>query len=624
MVSIVVLHPPDLDLSGMEGSKNVQRTTTLDESRLNGAQLVAVIRGKPPARLPDDAVIVQVGNGPAESFITLPEDSSPDVIQSAVRSAVRAAADRQRTRELEKKLAARTAELEEINEVGMALSTERDHDVLLDMILRKTREVTRSDAGSLYLLDQVADGESVLRWKVAQNDSLEVDFDEQILPVTKKSVAGFVALTGETLVIDDAYEIPEDVEYGFNFSFDKATGYRTKSMLVVPMKNQKNEITGILQLINHRLPDAPRSPLNADNVDARVEEYGPHTISVARSLAGQAAVAVENNLLYDSIERLFEGFVTAAVTAIEQRDPTTSGHSFRVADLTVGLAQVLDRVETGRFREIRFTPEQVKEIRYASLLHDFGKVGVREQVLVKQKKLYPMHLDLIRSRFHYLVKSTEAEVLRRHFEAICKGKKVVDEAMLEQLDAELKSEIDELLQYYESVASSNEPTVLPEGNFEILQQIGSRELVDPLGQRQTLLSPEEVRVLSIRKGSLDNDERKEIESHVTHTFHFLSKIPWTRELSRVPEYAYGHHEKVNGRGYPRGLEGESIPIQSRMMTVSDIYDALTAKDRPYKKAIPTERALDILNMEVKDGLLDEDVVDLFVEAKVYEKGTLRH
>jgi HD-GYP domain-containing protein (c-di-GMP phosphodiesterase class II) len=335
-------------------------------------------------------------------------------------------------------------------------------------------------------------------------------------------------------------------------------------------------------------------------------------------------VAVENNLLYESIERLFEGFVTAAVTAIEQRDPTTSGHSFRVADLTVELAKVVDRLDDGQYRHVRFSGDQIREIRYASLLHDFGKVGVREQVLVKAKKLYPLQLDTIRSRFEFAMKAVEAEGHRRKLDYLLQAGRDGFEAFAARVDAEVAEQTKALQNDFAFVAQSNEPTVLPEGEFAYLQQLATREFADIRGEKRLLIHPEEARILAIRKGNLDATERSEIESHVTHTYNFLQKIPWTKDLVSVPDIAYAHHEKLNGRGYPRKLTAAEIPIQSRMMTVSDIYDALTASDRPYKRAIPTERALDILRMEMSDGLLDASLVTLFIDARVFERaGVLR-
>lgn len=557
-------------------------------------------------------------------YFDVPSEPSAPVLLTTVKRAYQALYQKMRADQLENQLSERTRVLRELGEIGIALSAERDHSALLTMILLKARELSRSDAGSLYLLDKQEEG-NVLRWKLAQNDSIDVGaaFEEKVLPITRRSLAGYVALTGETLIIDDAYNLPEHAEYTINRSFDEENGYLTRSMLVFPMTNHVGELIGVLQLINRRRVGSLER-LTAANVPREVVPFDDETVDLMRSLAGQAAVAVENNLLYESIERLFEGFVTAAVTAIEQRDPTTSGHSFRVADLTVELARVIDHLNEGPYRHIKFSGEQVRELRYASLLHDFGKVGVREQVLVKEKKLYPLQLESIRGRFDFLMKAVETEAYRRKMDHLLQRGRDGFEEFSARVDAETQEEIERLRKDFSIVAQSNEPTVLPEGEFAYLQELAAREFVDVRGQRRRLIEPEEARILSIRKGNLDDTERVEIESHVTHTFHFLQKIPWTKDLVSVPLIAYAHHEKLNGRGYPRRLTAPEIPIQSRMMTVSDIYDALTASDRPYKRAVSTVRALDILGMEVKDGLLDPGLVDLFVQAKVYERaGVLR-
>jgi HD-GYP domain-containing protein (c-di-GMP phosphodiesterase class II) len=555
-------------------------------------------------------------------YINLPEHPSRSSLMSAVKRAFQSLHQKLRAEQLERQLGERTRELRELSEVGIALSTERDHSVLLTTILSKARELSRADAGSLYLLDEVS-GEKVLRWKLAQNDSIKVEaFEEMVLPITRRSLAGWVAKTGDTLVIDDAYSLPDDAEYSINRSFDEKNGYLTRSILVFPMVTHVGELVGVLQLINRRKPGPP-SKLTAATVPSEVVPFDQQTVELMRSLAAQAAVAVENNLLYKSIERLFEGFVTAAVTAIEQRDPTTSGHSFRVADLTVELARVVDR-DDERYGEVHFTSEQVREIRYASLLHDFGKVGVREQVLVKEKKLYPLQLETLRNRFEFAMKTAENDANRRKLDyLLAHGREAFTEYGA-RADEELRQQLERMRKDFAFITKSNEPTVLPEGEFQYLQQLAEQEFGDIRGERRRLLNAEEVRILSIRKGNLDATERSEIESHVTHTFNFLQKIPWTKDLAAVADIAYAHHEKLNGRGYPRKLTAAEIPIQSRMMTVSDIYDALTANDRPYKRAISTERALDILKMEVGDGLLDPALVTIFIDAKVFERaGVLR-
>ena len=364
-------------------------------------------------------------------YLQLPADPSSPMLLGTVRRAYQYLFQKSRADQLERQLTERTRELREVSEVGIALSAERDHSVLLTTILSKARELSRSDAGSLYLLDD-STGERMLRWKLAQNDSINVEgFEEKLLPITRKSLAGYVALTGDTLVIDDAYALPEEAEYTINTSFDEKNGYLTRSILVFPMTNHAGDVIGVLQLINRKRRGAP-AQLTAAAVPDEVIPFEAEVIELMRSIAGQAAVAVENNLLYESIERLFEGFVTAAVTAIEQRDPTTSGHSFRVADLTVELARVIDHLEAGQYQDTHFSLEQVREIRYASLLHDFGKVGVREQVLVKEKKLYPMQLETIRARFEFVMKSAENDANRRRV-----GQKYTDTRNATELSAQL-------------------------------------------------------------------------------------------------------------------------------------------------------------------------------------------
>src|SRR5213595_2920640 len=394
-------------------------------------------------------------------------------------------------------------------------------------------------------------------------------------------------------------------------------GYRTKSMLVIPMKDHKEDVIGVLQLINRKRNPEAILATPAD-VEGQVVPYSKRTVELVTALAGQAAVAIENSRLYEEIERLFEGFVKAAVHAIEQRDPTTFGHSGRVANMTVGLAVVVDRAGDGAYQGVRFTREQIRELRYAGLLHDFGKVGVREQVLVKAKKLYPLQLELIRQRYDFVRRTAEREFWRRRAEFLEAHGRQGYEKFVAEIEAEPAREIVMLDHFLEAVLHANEPTVLPATRFEELLDLARRTYQDLAGAARPYLTDDEVRYLTIPKGSLDEAERLEIESHVNHTYNFLKEIPWTRELQHIPLIAYGHHEKLDGGGYPRGVTGEAIPIQTRMMTISDIYDALTAADRPYKPAVARARALDIMDDEVRAGQLDRELFRLFVDAKVFE------
>lgn len=536
-----------------------------------------------------------------------------------LRSAFRDAAMRTENQRLRQTVEAQTAELDEMTQIGVALNTERNYDTLQALVLSQARRITVSDAGSLYLVEATEDGSHRLRFKLTQNHSRpEIPLSEFTIPIDHTSIAGYVASTGEPLVIEDAYFLPPDVEYSINRSFDENNRYRTKSMLTVPMRNHKSEVIGVLQLINRKrsletVLDTPQ------DFDMLVTSYSRRTVDLVSGLAGQAAVSIENSQLYESIERLFEGFVTAAVTAIEQRDPPTFGHSGRVATMTVDIAKATDRVNVGQYKDLAFTPEQLREIRYAGLLHDFGKVGVREHILVKAKKLYPPNLSLIEQRYAFVRRTAERNFYKQRVEYLEQHGHQGYEAFLEGMQLEYDDNIKTLDRFMSLVLDCNEPTVLPDGTFNELLQYADHHYQDLEDNDQPFLTSDEVRYLTIRKGSLDEAERLEIESHVNHTYRFLMQIPWTNELQDIPRIAYGHHEKLNGVGYPRGVRGNDIPIQTRMMTIADIFDALTASDRPYKRAVPAKKALDILASEVKDGMLDAELFEIFHQAHVYEQ-----
>jgi HD-GYP domain-containing protein (c-di-GMP phosphodiesterase class II) len=554
-------------------------------------------------------------------FVRAP--TGPRQLLVALRAAFRVSAAQLEQARARAESAARLSELTELAEIGVLLTTEKNLDTLLELILSQARRVTQSDAGSLYIVETDELGVRRLCFKLSQNDSRpDIPFVEFTIPIDPASLAGYAATEGEPLVIEDVYMLPPDVEYSFNRSFDERYGYRTKSMLVIPMQNHGGDVIGVLQLINRKREAASRL-LTPEEASRQIIAYSPHTVKIVRALAGQAAVSIENSQLYEAIERLFEGFVKAAVHAIEQRDPTTSGHSERVALRTVALAEAVDRLQDGPFRNINFTREQVREIRYAGLLHDFGKVGVREQVLVKAKKLYDGELALIRQRHAFIRRSTEWSFERERAEYLLRHGREGYEEFLRRLMEQQHQALDTADRFLKVVLGSNEPTVLAEGDFAQLGEFAAMQFQDIDGNPQAYLTQPEQKHLSIRKGSLDDRERLEIESHVNHTFAFLRKIPWTRGLARVPDIALGHHEKLDGSGYPRKVQGDAIPLQTRMMTIADIFDALTAQDRPYKRALPLERALDIMTDEVERGQLDESLFRIFLEARVWEERSER-
>ncbi len=316
--------------------------------------------------------------------------------------------------------------------------------------------------------------------------------------------------------------------------------------------------------------------------------------------------------LKNDIERLFEGFVNASVTAIESRDPSTSGHSSRVADLTVGLAEAVNSTPNGPYGSLLFNPIQLREIRYASLLHDFGKVGVREQVLVKAKKIEGERLESIYQHLH----QRSLEAMRDSLlEAWSKGNSFDHETV----GALLAQQLEQTRHLMDLVRRSNEPTVLPQEVALELNHLQDLTYQHWTGSRRTLIEASELDLLKITKGSLSESEREEIQNHVTHTYRFLKQIPWTSELADVPAIAWAHHERLNGKGYPRQLTDLDIPVQSKLMAVSDVYDALTAADRPYKAAVSVERSLEILEQEAKVNLLDTEVLRIFIEAGIYQR-----
>ncbi|MDZ7375179.1 MAG: HD domain-containing protein, partial [candidate division KSB1 bacterium] len=526
---------------------------------------------------------------------------------------------------LKETLKSQNQELRQLYDIGIALSAERNPDILLEMILKKSREITHADAGSLYLVETIehipeneADyfANKQLRFKLAHNDSVDIAFQEKVMPIERQSVAGYVALNNEVLNIPDVYDLPADAKFAHNKSFDQTIGYRTKSMLVIPMKTHKDEIIGVLQLINRKRHwEAKLTDISV--IEQEVIPFDDKCVDLACSLASQAAISIENTRLYEEIKRLFEGFVRASVHAIEQRDPSTFGHSERVATLSVALAEKVDRVDSGKFKEIRFSRQDIQQIHYAALLHDFGKIGVREDVLVKAKKLFPHELDAVKNRFKIIKQATELRVSREKIIYLLKEERQKALALISALDRETRERIMQLDRYFQIICEVNEPTVLNQSGFEMLQQIGSIVFNDN-GTPLKLLTSKEIEVLSIPKGSLSREERKEIESHVTHTFNFLQKIPWTSELKRVPLIAGAHHEKLDGSGYPHGWVDEQIPIESKIMTIADIFDALTAWDRPYKRAVPVEKALEIIQWEVNDGKVDGDLFKIFVDARLFE------
>ncbi len=549
----------------------------------------------------------------------LPDEPTSEELYVAVQRSLDLLEARDRAERRGKWLRRYRYELGELVNIARAMTTERVVDKLFSVILEKSRYVTGADAGSLYVVENDEQGVQRLRFKLTQNDSVQFDWREFTMPISNRSISGSVAVSGKPLNLPDVYDLPAGSPFSFDRSFDERIGYRTKSMLVAPLISQRDEVIGVIQLINKKR-DPEKKLLSASDVQEQVVSFDERSEELLGMVAAQAGISLENAMLYDEIRRLFEGFVKASVEAIESRDPTTSGHSRRVADLTVELAKVVDAESTGPYKDAFFSREDIRELEYASLLHDFGKIGVREKVLVKAKKLYDEALLSIRNRFDYVAKCCEADVLSRKVHVLERGGSADD---LTRLDEELLARKAELENSYGTILSANEPSVLAQGDFDRISEIAKETYADLRGDVQRLLTDEEVEALSVRRGSLTTQEFDEIRMHVSHTFRFLSQIPWGKALRRVPIIAGAHHERLNGTGYPNRLRAEEIPVQSKMMSISDIYDALTASDRPYKKAVPLDKALGILDFSVKDQHLDPDLVRIFREAKIWERAAAR-
>src|ERR1700674_901538 len=571
-----------------------------------------------PAKVVRPAIIVvgadgQVPIGLDDITTPPPADSSPSALRELLRVAMQNVVLKRQVSQLDEQAARRHRQFRELNRIRIALSAEKDIERLQSFILTSMRQLTPADGASLWLKTE-DEGGAKLFLASSQNRSIDKStYSAFTVPVDEKTVVGYTVSVGKSQRYEDAYNPPAGKPVGGK-SFDAQFGYRTKSMLTVPMRDYNDKVVGAVQLINAKRRLETR--LTAANVDNEVISFHDDDIEMIESIASQAAVALDNKNLLKDIEELFDQFVTASVYAIEQRDPSTAGHSGRVEALTTKLADEVTRIEVGKYRNVIFNKDQLKELRYACLLHDFGKIGVREDILVKEKKLFPFQLDLIQWRFDSVERWAQ---LRAELEA--KRGNGVDAARVAEIERRLEAELDKYRMWFEAIATANEPSVLPEDKASTLSDMRGHDFPDVSGRVHPLIAPEEFHFLSIQKGTLTNEERKEIESHVAKSHDFLNKIQWTKLsplMVNIPEFAWGHHEKLDGSGYPRGLRGNEIPTQTRMMTISDIYDALTARDRPYKPAVPTSAALDILNAEAGRGQLDADLLEVFIAKRVYD------
>lgn len=480
--------------------------------------------------------------------------------------------------------------IEKLIKVGTALSVARNLHDLLKLIVDELKFLVSADKASLFLIDKV---KYELIFHITSDEALR----EMRLPLNRKSLAGYVAMTGETLRIDDVYEISEDAPFKFNNEIDKQTGYRTKSVLALPMIDHKNERIGVVQLINK-------------SVGGQVVSFDGDDESLLFALASQAAVSIENARLYNDIERFFKSLVMVLTSAIDARDPVTKGHSLRVAMYAEATARAM-----GIFNE-----DQIKELLYAAWLHDVGKIGVREYILNKRNKLSDEEIETIKERFGKIKSMKRLEL---DSEVFVELKASPDRAgsldeILSEKGKKMGVEYDKLDKYLAFIIEKNIPGFMNEKDVQYLHEIAGSFYLFETGEKCYYLKPGETERLGISKGNLNAIERENMNSHVLYTWDILSDIPFTKELNNVPLYASLHHEKLDGSGYPFGYSTEKIPMQARILAVADIYDALTAQDRPYKKPMPAGKALDILEEMVQCNHLDREVFIAFITHRIYQ------
>jgi HD-GYP domain-containing protein (c-di-GMP phosphodiesterase class II) len=497
--------------------------------------------------------------------------------------------------------------LEQLNAIGASLSAERDINRLLETILTAAKSITRADGGTLYRITE----DRMLRFEILRTTSLKyylggtsgnaVPFypihlvGEDGKP-NHSMVAAYAALTGKTVNIADAYTAD-----GFDFTgtrnFDKKTGYRSKSFLTVPMANHENEIIGVLQLINA--------------TDPKTGEVLPFSASdqrLAESLASQAAIALTNRMLINQLEQLFESFINMINSAIDEKSPYTGGHCQRVPALTMMLAEAVNETEAGPLREFHMNDKDRYELKIAGLLHDCGKVTTPVHVVDKATKLETIYdrIHLIDTRFEILKRDAEIAMLRAG------GGPEARARYREQL-----RQIEEDRMFLRAANIGGER--MHEDDIERVRRIAECRWTDISGHEAKFLSDDELKNLTIRAGTLTAEERQIINHHIVATIKMLEALPWPRHLKNVPEYAGGHHERMDGKGYPRGLKGDQMSVQARVMGIADIFEALTAKDRPYKKGKTLSESLEILGKFSLNGHVDPDLFDIFVRKKVYQR-----
>jgi len=499
-----------------------------------------------------------------------------------------------------------SSQLTNLISIGIALSAEKDHDQLMDMIISEACRVTNSDGGTLYLLD---DGS--LKMKILHNHSLNIYkggkgeiIDLPAVPLNPTYVSAYAAINGQAVCFEDVYQT-DNFDFSGTRKYDQMTGYRTSSMLVIPLKDHLNEVIGVLQLINAM-----------DKHNKKTVPFGAEDRTFVEALSSLAAIALTNMNLIKEVEDLFESFARVIVTAIDAQTPYNATHTRKVSNLACLIAEEINEINKGPLSEEYFDEERLKVLNMSGWLHDVGKIATPLEVMNKASRLGNL-LPLVLQRIDYVLEKEKSSFLKKQLQTLIeKG----DIEKIAPLEKEMQERLDKLQEARKLIEKADNPgTFIDDDIKKQLTEVGNLKYYDQEGYHRPLLEKKEMENLLIPKGTLTAEERKIIEEHVVITEKMLAQVPFSRKLSEVPRFACMHHENLDGTGYPQGCTGDKIPLEVRILTVADIFDAFTASDRPYRSKIPEDRAAEIIRQMVAEGKLDSNVVETLVQNRLWER-----
>lgn len=496
-----------------------------------------------------------------------------------------------------------------LNSIGISLSVEKDTARLLEKILLGAKSLTQADGGTIYLLNE----DNTLSMEIVQTNSLDYHMGGTTgknipfppIPIyldngkpNNKMVVTCSVLEGHTINIADAYN-NEEYDFSGTYNFDKTTGYHSQSFLTIPMKNHENDIIGVLQLINAK-----------DVETGKTREFDSEDQRFAESLASQAAVALTNKQLIDDMKALFDALVKMIAAAIDEKSPHTGNHCRKLPSLTMLLAHAVNRTTEGFFKDFVIDEEELYQLETAAWLHDCGKLTTPDRIMEKSTKLeMPIdRIELIKARFEILKRDLIIAKLKS-------GQANTDPQLNETVNSLDEKKIEDLLKLVETTNTGAEFT--PEESISAIQDIAERYRVNIDGKEQSLINEDELHHLSIVKGTITQEERSIINNHIVVTIKMLESLPFPKHLKYVPEYAGGHHERIDGKGFPKGLRGEEMSVPARIMAIADVFEALTANDRPYKPPLKLSKSVDILRNMSETGHIDPDLFEVFIRQKVY-------